>query len=239
MKMSTTCELLNGQSGIDVRFNRILVILHLTTFADGSNSNHNSRITTSAVYVSVCEKADLIYVRRRNSVKMRYSTFIRMKGAAQQRNRVIPSSSWWREILAWTRHSAIHLDQTPGDLQDWLKTMSDHDWEAAKQRNVNHNSLKSFFVAWRFFCGSINGPNALLTQTRQAHNFPASWLLLEFLRYLKAKTIILSPEMEDEFKEFCDLIAKWTNLERLDIRWIEMECEPRKHSFGEHICCRR
>ncbi|ELT96617.1 hypothetical protein CAPTEDRAFT_210432 [Capitella teleta] len=97
--------------------------------------------------------------------------------------------------------TAKHLVQTPNDLKDWLETITDDDW------NHKHYSLKEFL--FDLMHGDSLLETSLVIMERfiysheRIHNFPHSCLLLRLLRHLKEKTIILSPEMEAEFKKSC------------------------------------
>ncbi|ELU15967.1 hypothetical protein CAPTEDRAFT_193620 [Capitella teleta] len=99
--------------------------------------------------------------------------------------------------------AATHLAQTPGDLKDWLTTINARDWE------YGHESLKSFFVDLLDGDFLLETSISIIERFTYSHDankvdrFPASCLLMDFLRHLKAKTLILSPELEDEFKKKC------------------------------------
>ncbi|ELU14258.1 hypothetical protein CAPTEDRAFT_206691 [Capitella teleta] len=101
--------------------------------------------------------------------------------------------------------AAKHLAQTPDDLKDWLQTFTALKWE------YEHGSLKSFVID--LLPGDFVETLLVIMEcftfsheTNAFRNFPTSYLLLELLRHLKAKKIILSPEMKDEFKEKCHSI---------------------------------
>ncbi|ELU13861.1 hypothetical protein CAPTEDRAFT_197828 [Capitella teleta] len=99
--------------------------------------------------------------------------------------------------------AAKHLAQTPDDLRDWLETIDADEWW------YEEDSLKSFFIDLLHGDSFMEASLVIMERfsfshkTNEFHNFPASCLLLELLRHLQAKTIILSPEMEDEFKKKC------------------------------------
>ncbi|ELT92665.1 hypothetical protein CAPTEDRAFT_209521 [Capitella teleta] len=94
-----------------------------------------------------------------------------------------------------------HLVQTPNDLKDWLETITEFEWKD------EHDSLKEFL--FDLMHGDSLLETSLVIMERfiysheRIHNFPHSCLLLRLLRHLKEKTIILSPEMEAEFKKSC------------------------------------
>ncbi|ELU17566.1 hypothetical protein CAPTEDRAFT_196525 [Capitella teleta] len=96
--------------------------------------------------------------------------------------------------------AAKHLAQTPDDLKEWLETIDAKEW------NYEHKSLKSFFIDLLHGNSFVEASLVIMerfTFSSKVHNFPASCLQLELLRHLKAKKMILSAEMEDEFEEKC------------------------------------
>ncbi|ELU09617.1 hypothetical protein CAPTEDRAFT_212551 [Capitella teleta] len=111
--------------------------------------------------------------------------------------------------------AAKHLAQTPDDRKDWLQTIDAYEWQ------YEHDSLKSFvfdLLHGDYFVEALLVIMERFTfslETNQFHNFPASCLLLDLLRHLKAKTIILSAEMEDEIKEKCLSIINRTVLDSI------------------------
>ncbi|ELU14869.1 hypothetical protein CAPTEDRAFT_207580 [Capitella teleta] len=131
-----------------------------------------------------------------------------------------------------------HLAQTLGDLKDWLQTNTARQWQ------YEHKSLKSFFIDLLHGDSFVEASLVIMERftfsrkTNEFHNFPASCLLLELLRHLQAKTIILSPEMEDEFKEKCLSIINCTihdlydNLTIITFATISQNAKPRDISMN-------
>ncbi|ELU18608.1 hypothetical protein CAPTEDRAFT_216903 [Capitella teleta] len=117
--------------------------------------------------------------------------------------------------------AAKHLAQTPDDLKDWLQTIDAHEWED------EHGSLKSFFIDLLHGDSFVEASLVIMEcftfshETNEFPNFPASCLLLELLRHLKGKKIILSPEIEDELKKKClSIINDTVNLSIHDFDYI-------------------
>ncbi|ELU03668.1 hypothetical protein CAPTEDRAFT_209081 [Capitella teleta] len=116
--------------------------------------------------------------------------------------------------------AATHLVQIPGDLKDWLKTAA-ADWQ-------HHYSLKSFFFDLLHGYSLVEASLVMMDIFAFSHekgvvyNLPGSCLLLNVLRHLKEKTIILAPENENELKEKCRSIID---------RTVECSLEP------ESFCC--
>ncbi|ELT89446.1 hypothetical protein CAPTEDRAFT_188032 [Capitella teleta] len=140
--------------------------------------------------------------------------------------------------------AAKHLAQTPDDLKDWLQTIDAHEWEG------EHGSLKSFFIDLLHGDSFVEASLVImerftfLHKTNTVHNFLVSCFLLELLRHLKAKKIILSPEMEDEFEEKCLSIVDDTlndpirdydsvcNVIRITFATINQNAKPRDISMN-------
>ncbi|ELT91370.1 hypothetical protein CAPTEDRAFT_201949 [Capitella teleta] len=124
--------------------------------------------------------------------------------------RFVYSHKTFQEFLA-ARHVAE-------DIYDWLKAMDAEQW-------LQRQSFISFMLDWLPGGSMVDvlfiivEKFAFSQEKKYFFNFPASCLLLNLLSHLKARAVILSPEMEDEIRKKSLLIINRT-----------VECSP-DHSF--------